>query len=225
MTDGPSAIDSLAEQGPSIPMETLRPAVSEQRVLILDGAEPMMIDLAQGSVRRWENGPPISVPCLTTPFDIAKYKRVQIQVLRDPRPSSVDATLLALDAGSIAVDVVQGTGDELRIDSMSRSVRTSIGGSPAIVISLEPQVRDTSIDVICRVRNAESMEWHSLEVSLTSPQVSLTIGGASTTRGVRSRRRLIPVHVDVLLHEEPVDQLQRLGRAARRVAGNLRGGG
>lgn len=226
MIDGPSPIEPLLVEGPRVPMETLRPLVSFQRVLLLNGGPPSMVDLATGDIRRWENGPAVQVPCVSSPFELAAYARIQTQVLRDPRPSPVDLVLLSLAIGDLVVDVVETTARELEIRSggPSRVMASSpIGGSSAIVIVIEPAMSQDVSEVKVSARNAETVEAIDTTVSISGSVATLTIGGPSTAvTGRYGRRRLIPASVDVALRAEPIDQFRRVARKARSVAGNLR---
>lgn len=226
MIDGPSPIDPLLAEGPRAPMDTLRPAASLQRVLLLDGGEPLMADLATGDIRRWENGPPLSVPCVSTPFELSLYTRIQVQVLRDPRPSSVDLVLLSMNVGHLAIDVVETTQRRLEIRSAPGglpSATTAIGESPAIVIVIEPAEADGTKKVTISARNAETAEVIQSTVPCPQSVATLTIGGPSTSMtGRYGRRRLTPVHLEVVTRGEPIDQFRRVARRARRVITSIR---
>lgn len=224
MIDPPSSISPLLAEGPREPSLSLRPAVSEQRILLLDGAVPEMLDLATGNIRRWENGPPVSVPCVSAPFTLSAYQRLQVQVLRDPRPTSQDLTLLSIGSGGRSIDVVERGGGRLAISAEGETSEGPIGQSSAIVVGIEPD-RETN-RVFVTARNAESMEVLELTTTLPADTATLTIGGPTTQlTGRYGRRRLIPVHLDVARPAEPVDQLRRVVRGARRVASDLRSRG
>lgn len=226
MIDGPSPIEPLLVEGPRAPMETLRPLVNLQRVLLLDGDMPFMVDLATGDIRQWENGPPLLVPCVSTPFELAAYVRIQAQVLRDPRPASVDLILLSIQLGTRAIDVVETTRRRLEVrteGAPSALVSSAIGESLAIVIVIEPVHEDGVSEVRISARNAETAEAIETAVSVPMSIATLTIGGPSTAiTGVYGRRRLIPANLEVARRVEPIDQFRRVARKARRVVGNLR---
>ncbi len=226
MIDGPSPIDPLLVEGPRVPMETLRPLVSFQRILLLNGGPPSMVDLATGDVRRWENGPAVQVPCVSSPFELSAYARIQTQVLRDPRPSPVDLVLCSLSVGDLVVDVVETTARQLEIragDPATVVASSPIGGSSAIVIVIEPVVSQGVSEVKVSARNAETVEAVDTTVSSPGPVATLTIGGPSTAiTGRYGRRRLIPASVDVAVRAEPIDQFRRVARKARSVVENLR---
>ncbi len=224
MIDPPSAISPLLAEGPREPALSLRPAVSEQRLLLLDGPEPTMLDLAAGNVRRWENGPPVSVPCVSGTFPLFDYQRILVQVLRDPRPTSQNLTLLSLADSHSSIDVDERIGGRLAVSSSSDESNGGIGQSSAIVVTIEPDPEAER--VVVTARNAESMEGVELAAVWSSAEATLTIGGPTTLlTGRIGRRRLIPVHIDAVRRAEPVDQLRRVVRGARRVAGGFRSRG
>lgn len=219
MIDGPSAIDPLVTEGPTQPGISLRPAVSEQRVLVLDGGPARMVDLAAGNIRAWENGPPVSIPCVSAPFDLSDYGRLQVQVLRDPRPTSVDVTLLSLEMGQRSVDVIELASGGLSIATPDTSVDGPAGQSPAIVILLEPSDEQCCITV----RNAESPSGFEATVPLPSGAATLTIGGPSAHLGAPiGRRRLVPVLIDAVPVATAPDQVRRVAGRVRRAAASLR---
>jgi hypothetical protein len=209
-------------------METLRPAANLQRVLLLDRPGPQMADLDSGDVRRFENGAPISVPMVSTRFDLGAIARVQIQVLRDPRPTSTSTTLVSLHLGAanLTIDVVESPNGQLLITSSGvrepRRVSGPIGASPAVVVVIERHEQESVIAVTAR--NAETMGSLEMRTSASSlAETLLTIGGPTTevTR-TYGRRRSIPVHIELTTSPEPVDQLQRGLRLARRLAASAR---
>jgi hypothetical protein len=223
--DSPTSIDPLVAEGPRTPLETLRPAVSLQRVLILDEPGPLMADLATGDIRRYESGPPVSVPMVSEVFDLGRVRRLQVQLIRDPRPSAVSQTLISLDIES------SGSSAEVRITADNTLLLLPTGGfgstlivgpageSPAFVIVVE----QTNGLVTLSARNAETPDQISLECEPGDLSSVMTIGGPSTrASGEFGRRRSIPVHIEMQQHGEPVDQLHRVVRGARRVAGSIR---
>lgn len=225
MIDSPTSIDPLVAEGPRTPLETLRPAVSLQRVLILDEPGPLMADLATGDIRRYESGPPVSVPMVSDVFDLGRVRRLQVQLIRDPRPSAVSQTLISLDIES------SGSSAEVRITADNTLLLLPTGGfgstpivgpageSPAFVIVVE----QTNGLVTLSARNAETSDQISLECEPGDLSSVMTIGGPSTrASGEFGRRRSIPVHIEMQHHGEPVDQLHRVVRGARRVAGSIR---
>ena len=225
MIDSPTSIDPLVAEGPRTPLETLRPAVSLQRVLILDEPGPLMADLATGDIRRYESGPPVSVPMVSDVFDLGRVRRLQVQLIRDPRPSAVSQTLMSLDIES------SGSSAEVRITADNTLLLLPTGGfgstpivgpageSPAFVIVVE----QTNGLVTLSARNAETPDQISLECEPGDLSSVMTIGGPSTrASGEFGRRRSIPVHIEMQQHGEPVDQLHRVVRGARRVAGSIR---
>jgi hypothetical protein len=226
--DGPSSINPLVREAPFVPMETLRPAANLQRVLLLDRPGPQMADLASGDVRRYENGPPISIPMVSTRFDLGAIDRLQIQVLRDPRPTSISTTLVSLHLGEakITIDVVESPDGQLLITSSGgrgpRQISGPIGASPAVVVVVQPDAQDATVAVTAR--NAETMESLEMKTSASSLTKTLvTIGGPTTeVTGAYGRRRSIPVHVELTTSTGPVDQLQRGLRLARRIAASAR---
>lgn len=208
-------LDPHLEAGPRSPTDVLRPLESEQRILCLDGPEPMMVDLAQGNIRRWENGPPLSIPCVSTPFDLVDYETVLVQVQRDPRPTSVDLVLLSLDVDGQVVDVIERVDATLEIRSAELSAVHPIGASLAVVITIHP----TNEGLTVRARNAESLNGAELSLSWAMGPSRLTIGGPSVhVSGRYGRRRLIPAFVDVQRRRPPVDQVQRARNIAERAA-------
>lgn len=230
MTDGPSAIDPLVAEGPLLPMETLRPLVSLQRMVLLDQPGPMMADLATGDVRRYENGPPVSVPMISNVVDFADIDRLQVQVLRDPRPTSVEMVLCSLwlaDA-EVAIEVCESPGRRLVVRTIDgdrvNEVTTVVGASMAIVVVFERTEADGRHRIGVQARNAEAMHWidSSVELSRTTG-ATLTVGGPTTARtGLYGRSRMIPVQLEVAPHREPIDQVHRVVRGAKRAVGALR---
>lgn len=228
MTDSPSAIDPLVAQGPLAPVESLRPAPSLQRVLILDTPTPHMIDLAGGNVRPYENGPPVSIPMTSTRFDLASIERLQVQVLRDPRPTSADTTLFSLHLGdgNRTIDVRETSNGKLVIDvGEPDPMTTPIGESPAVVIVVTRSSTESTQHVTVSARNAETMEESSTTFDIaTVSNAMVTIGGPTTeVAGRVGRRRTIPVQIHTAHTVEPVDQVRRVLRGAKRAAGSIRG--
>lgn len=228
MTDGASAIDPLVAAGPLVPVGPLRPAPSLQRIVVLGGAIPKMIDLSGGNIRPYENGPPVSVPMTSTRFDLASLDRLQVQLLRDPRPSSVDSTLFSLhlaDADRF-VDVRETPDGSLVLDDDRTTPTTSpIGESPAVVIVVSSASTETSHHLVVSARNAETMQATQIELDVaTLTNTTVTIGGPTAERtGTIGRRRTIPVQIDTALPPQPIDQVRRAVRGAKRVAGSMRG--
>lgn len=228
MTDGASAIDPLVAAGPLVPVGPLRPAPSLQRIVILGEAVPKMIDMSGGNIRAYENGPPVSVPMTSTRFDLANLDRLQVQLLRDPRPSSVDSTLFSLhlaDADRI-VDIRETPDGSLVLDDDRTTPTTSpIGESPAVVIVVSRTSTETSHHLVVSARNAETMQATQIELDVaTLTNTTVTIGGPTAERtGTIGRRRTIPVQIDTTLPQQPIDQVRRAVRGAKRVAGSMRG--
>lgn len=226
MTDGPTAIDPLVAEGPRAPVESLRPGLSLQRVLLFDPDGPMMADLATGDIRRYESGPPVSVPMVSDRFDLGSVGRLQLQLTRDPRPTSTAQTLVGLDVRSAnsAVDVRILPTNLLEIVGSGRasdvSITASAGMSPAYVIVIEHDGDKVTV----AVRNAETLDFTSVVVDVSDATDSvLSIGGPSDrSGGAPGRRRSVPVLIDVQKAPTPVDQLARVARGARRLAGVVR---
>lgn len=226
MNDAPSAIDPLVAEGPRAPVETLRPGISLERLLFLDEPGPMMADLATGDIRRYESGPPVSVPMVSDSFDLARIKRLQVQIIRDPRPSSTSHTLLSLDivSADCAVQVRISATNRLELVTTGSCdvpvVSVPAGASPAFVIVVET----AGAQVTVSARNAETLDFSSLVVEPADlGNAVLTVGGPpATADGVLGRRRTVPVLVELAHHGEPVDQLRRAVRGARRAAGSIR---
>lgn len=222
MIDPPSSIDPLVAEGPRVPVATLRPQVIEQRVLLLDPPTPMMVDLAAGNIRLWESGPPVSLPCISRPFDVHGFARLQIQVLRDPRPTSVDTVLFSLDLGSSVVDVLERRDGRLVITATDGTEADGpIGASMAIVLLVESGTDRN--ELVLSVRNADSVSGPSVRIRSSTATAVLTIGGPSRpqTNGY-GRRRLSPVHIDARGHVTPVDAMERIVGIGRRVAHSLK---
>ena len=214
------AIDPRLGEGPRIPSSTIRPARSEQRVLLLDGAVPEMLDLTAGNIRPWENGPPITVPCESTPFSLAEFSLVQVQLVRDLRAASVDRTLLALVVQDAMIEIVDRTDDMLVIAGPEESVEMPIGLSPAIVVDLRPSITEAGLDLVVSARNAESPNSESMHVAVPNAEATLTIGGPSTAvTGRFGRRRPSAVHIVTRRHDAPAPAAPPL---LRRVAGRAR---
>ena len=230
MIDGPSPIDPLVVEGPLLPVENLRPLVSLQRMVLLDQAGPLMADLATGDIRRYENGPPVSVPMVSNEIDFGDVERLQVQVLRDPRPTSVETILCSLwiADSDASFEVSEGVGQRLvvrtSVGGKTNEVTAAIGGSMAIVIVFEQHEVDGRYRVTIRARNADGMDWINDDVVVGEVTgTTLTVGGPTTTRnGLYGRTRMIPVQLDVVLRSEPVDQVRRAVRGAKRAAGALR---
>ena len=225
MIDSPSAIDPLVAEGPRAAVDTLRPGLNFQRILFLDQPGPLMADLATGDIRRYESGPPVSLPMISDSFDLARLRRMQVQIGRDLRPSSVSQTLLSLDVESAAcvVDVRISSENLLEIVASHGGVPPSAvhaGSSPAFVIVVE----QASGEVEVSARNAETLDSISLSLSVADRSAAMvTVGGPSMrTTGQYGRRRSAPVLIDLEHHLEPVDRLRHVGRRARSVAGAAR---
>jgi hypothetical protein len=226
VNDAPSAIDPLVAEGPRVPVETLRPGLNLQRVLLLGEPGPMMADLATGDIRRYESGPPVSVPMVSDTFDLGKLHRMQVQVIRDPRPSPLGQSLLSLDIASAGciVDVRISADNVLEVatsgEGAAAPARTKSGTSPAFVIVVEQA--DGKVEVAAR--NAETLESISSTVELADlTSASVTVCGPSVrATGCYGRRRSIPVHIDLQHHVEPADQLRQAARKARTIAGAVR---
>lgn len=230
MIDGPSAIDPLVAEGPLLPMETLRPLASLQRVVLLDRPGPMMADLETGDFRQYENGPPVSVPMVSNVVDFAAIDRLQVQVLRDPRPTSVEVTLLSLHLGDagVTIDVRESPMQKMSLhmtDSAGhKEVTAPIGKSSAIVVVIERNAVEGQQHLTVQARNAESMSWTSVDADVSETGgTTLTVGGPTTAvDGMYGRSRMIPVQLEVTLHGEPIDQVRRVVQGARRAVGALR---
>jgi len=223
MTDNPGWLDPSLAAGPRRPQEVLRPLINEQRILLLDGPFPEMIDLATGDIRRWENGPPLALPCVSAPFALGQYRRIMVQVLRDPRPASTDLVLVSLAVADRSVDVVERQGGVLSITQDGVSVDGPIGGSAAIVTEFGIG-EDGTVDV--SVRNAESTDGHNATARFGAGRATLTLGGPSThLTGVVGRRRPSSLHIEASRRPEPVDQIARAARLVRRAARTIQGRG
>jgi len=216
------SIDPARIEGPRVPVDTVRPVVSEQRVLLLDGAQPEMLDLAAGEVRPWENGPPITVPCESAPFQIADFALLQIQLVRDLRSASTDLTLLSLVVGDQTIEVSDRSDGQLVVAGPDQSAERPIGTSPAIVITIEPLLAEGDFVATVSARNAENAESCSLTVPLPNELATITIGGPSTTATGRfGRRRPSAVHIVARRHETPTHIARRVVGRARREASSL----
>jgi hypothetical protein len=224
VNDAPSAIDPLVAEGPRSAVETLRPALNLQRVLFLGERGPLMADLATGDIRRYESGPPVSVPMVSDTFDLTRVRRMQVQVTRDLRPSSVSQTLLSLDIASApcVVDVritVDNVLEVVASNGASARATTHAGSSPAFVIVLEHADGNVSV----AARNAETLEPISVKLDLADlTAATVTVCGPSVRTGRYGRRRTIPVLIELEHHLEPLDQLRQAARRARTVAGDVR---
>jgi len=189
-----------------------------------------MVDLSDGNVRPFENGPPVSIPMTSTRFDFSSLDRLQVQVLRDLRPTSIDSTLFSLHLGDAdrVVDVIETPdGKFLLRQGSAPAMATSIGESSAIVVVIERTSADDEHRFTISARNAETMEALSIELSVrTVTNAMVTVGGPTTeVTSERGRRRLSPIHLEVVAHREPIEQVKRVMQGARRVAGSLRGRG
>lgn len=218
-------LDPALGEGPRQPGSTIRPARSEQRMLLLDGDTPQMIDLAAGNIRAWESGPPITVPCESTPFTLGDFSLIQVQLVRDLRASSVDLTLLALAIDDTMIEVIDRTDDMLVVTGPGDSMEMPIGSSPAIVIDLTPTRTEGKLDLLVSARNAESPSSQSVRFSVPDALAVLTIGGPSTAlTGRHGRRRPSAVHINASRIGAPATTpppplLRRVvGRARREVS-------
>ncbi len=219
MIQGQRSIDPRFEPGPPVPVDVLRPLISEQRILVLDGAAPMMVDLAGGDIRRWENGPPLSVPSVSSPFVLGAYEMILVQVQRDPRPATTDLVLLSVEAGGSCIDVIECSNGQLAIRGQGQSFHGPIGGSMAVVVSLHPTSEQ---GLVVKARNAESSDGFELQAELASPVATLTIGGPSAhVTGSFGRRRLIPAFVDAHVRKPKVDSRQRALTFTKRLTNKL----
>lgn len=221
MTDGPSRIDPLVGAGPRTAVSTFRPGTDPQRVLILDGDEPLMADLASGDIRRFESGPSLALPMVSTPFDLSTTQLLLVQINLDVQELAGRSTLfsLALDHGAITVDEV---GDELHLTSPTGDVVTGPkGDSPAIVF----QIDRMGSDLVVSVRNAETLQRVEFSQPIdeaTRMTAVLTAGGPSSAlTGRYGRRRQAPVLVH-FARVEAVDNVQRAVNGARRAAGKVK---
>lgn len=226
MIDGPSEIDPLVAEGPRAPVETLRPGLSLERVLLLDEGRPLMADLATGDIRPYESGPPVSVPMWSDHFDLSTIGRLQVQVTRDPRPASVSQTLLAVDVSSAqsAVDVRLTPSNVLEICGSGKAqdhrLELPAGGSPAFVIAVDSADETVTVSV----RNAETLDFTSVSFDAAdTSRTVVTVGGPSQRSGSASgRRRSVPVLIEIHPARVPVDHFRRALRGARRIGGALR---
>lgn len=227
MIDGPSRIDPLVGAGPRTPVNTFRPGVDPQRVLILDGPEPLMADLATGDIRRFETGPSIRLPMVSTPFDLRRVKLLLVQTNLDGQALENRGTLFSL-ALAREVITVEATSEQLRLTTPTGDVLSGpIGDSPAIVFQLDRE----GADFVVSARNADTTERIEFRYPIDEQQPStatLTVGGPSSTiTGTHGRSRQAPVLIH-FTRTAPVDRngpkenVQRAVNGARRVAGKAK---
>jgi len=224
--DRPGSIDPLVAEGPRSPVNSLRPGVSQQRTLMLDGPTPMMLDLAEGNIRPYENGRPVSVPMSSTPFDLSIFDRIQVQLMRGPSPTSKATTHFSVQIGQgdRVIEVRETRDGLLEITDDRTSASGAIGTSPALVVLIETRTPGQDPEVVVSARNAETLDGPSLAVTVPSvDDARFTVGGSTYERtGSRGLRRSMLVQIDVVPHREPVDQVRRVVGAAKRAAGSLR---
>lgn len=220
------ALDPSLADGPLTPTPVSRPLVSEQRVLLLNGPRPEMFDLTAGDVRPWENGPPITVPCESLPFALSRFSYLQIQLVRDLRASSTDLHLLSLSVGDSLVEVLDQRSGELALRGPGGQVTQPRGSSPAIVIGFRPTPRESGLEILVTVRNADSESSCSMTFSLPDAAAVLTIGGPSVaTTGQYGRRRPSAVHIQAQNHLEAAGMARRVAGRLRREANSVLGRG
>ena len=195
-------------------------------MLLLDESGLLMADLATGDIRRYESGPPVSVPMVSDRFDLGSAGRIQIQITRDPRPTSTAQPLIGIDINSAgtAVDVRILPSNLIEIVGSGRaspaSVTAPAGGSPAFVMVVEY----TNEQMTVSVRNADTLDSTSLIIDVADPSNSVvTIGGPSDRSGsAMGRRRSVPVLIDVQKPPTTVDQVTRLVSGIRRLVSAAR---
>lgn len=226
MIDPPATIDPLVAEGPRQAVDTLRPGLNLQRVLLLDEPGLLMADLATGDIRPYENGPPVAIPMVSDHFDLGAIRRLQFQVNRDPRPSSTSQTLFGLELvpRRSAVDISITPDNRLEIRGSGRASAISSSGpagvSPAFVIVVEPGDEQLAVSV----RNAETLT--PIVAQFDSPpgyEGRVVVGGPSElSERPLGRRRSTPVLVEVQRRVDPVDRIRRVASEMRRVAGAAR---
>ena len=223
MSSRPVYLDPSLAVGPTSPVSTVRPVVSEQRVLLLDGERPEMVDLAAGEIRPWENGPPITIPCESTPFSLADFTQVQVQLFRDLRSASTDQCLFTLVAGDAVITVSESVGGQLMIAGPRNSAERPIGSSPAIVVTMRPTPQEHGLRVEFSARNAETQEPCTITETLAvDAMATLTIGGPSAELTGRSgRKRPSSVHVHAERRMDAATTVKRVAGRARREASSI----
>lgn len=217
-----AGLDPRLVAGPRTPRSTVRPVVSEQRVLLLDGERPEMLDLVSGETRPWENGPPITVPCNSTPFRLSNYEQVQVQLFRDLRTSPTALVLASLALGDAEIRVTESVEACLAIAGPKHVAEGPIGESPAVVVSINPTTTGEGLRVVVSARNAEGQESYTITEMLADDLATLTVGGPSTRLGGRSgRRRPSAVHVHAKRRVDAASVIKRVATRARREASSI----
>lgn len=215
-------LDPRLVAGPRTAVSTVRPVVSEQRVLLLDGGRPEMFDLVTGEIRPWENGPPITIPCGSVPFQLADYSHLHVQLFRDLRTASTDRALVSLVVGSDEVLVSESVEKSLILAGPQQMADGPIGESPAVVVSFEPTPTDEGLSVVISARNAEGQESCTITEMMPTELATLTIGGPSTMLGGPSgRRRPSAVHIHAQRRVGAASFVKRVASRARREASSI----
>ena len=216
-------LDPSLVAGPRAPGATCRPVTGEQRVLLLDGDLPEMLDLTAGNIRSWENGPPITIPCESTPFRLGDFQLIQVQLFRDLRSSSTDQCLFTLALGTNSIEVTERSAGVLAVTGPSKSEDVPVGLSPAIVVAIRPLLENDRITVEVVARNAEGNDSCTIiERALPDDLALLTIGGPSAAlTGKHGRRRPSAVHVHTQRRSEASTVVKRLAARTRREASSI----
>lgn len=222
MNSRPVQLNPQLVAGPSQPVSTVRPSVSQQRVLLLDDGRPEMLDLVDGEIRPWENGPPITIPVLSTPFRLTDYSHIQVQLFRDLRSTSVDRVLFSVAMGEQSIDVIESQQLELVVDGPSRSATSAIGASPAVVVTIKPVSSETGTRLVVSARNAETDMSCEITELLVGEFATLTIGGPTTALSGRSGRlRPSAVHIHTQPRTDAASLAKRVATRARREASSI----
>lgn len=216
-------LDPALGEGPRTPTETVRPLVSDERVLLLNGSFPAMVEVGSGRMAPWENGPPVLLPCVSRPFDLFDFERIQVQVLRDPRPTSVDLTLVSLTVGSpgegVSIEIRESVSGRLEVLGGDELVDCPIGSSQAVVVVFEPSEAESGATLTVSARNADTMQHITTTCGVPKVDSRLLVGSAPPTPAtLPGRARLSPVLVDVSRRQSPPDLVKRGAARAKRYA-------
>lgn len=216
-------LDPSLAAGPTNPVSTVRPATSEQRVLFLDGDHPELLDLVTSEIRPWENGPPITIPCESTPFRLAEYAQLQVQMFRDLRSASTDQCLFALVGGETMITVTESLDGRLMLAGPRRRAECPVGVSPAVVVTMRPTIQEGGISLEVSARNAESQQSCTITETLSGDVLTtLTVGGPSSALTDRSgRRRPSSVHIHSERRTDAAELVKRVAGRARQGASSI----
>ena len=166
---------------------------------------------------------PITIPCESTPFALADFTHLQVQLFRDLRSTSSDQCLFTLVAGATAITVSESLGGQLMIAGPRNTAERPIGSSPAIVVTMRPTPRESELLLEFSARNADTQESCTItETFAVDAMATLIIGGPSAELTGRSgRKRPSSVHVHAERRMDAASTVKRVAGRARREASSI----